>query len=80
MYRPKNWKNPYGEEQIKEISPTTMAVQMKDGRCYRDKQIVRMLEHRYEAGADAMLTALEPLIRKIAPSSKLIDILYGGKE
>lgn len=34
----------------------------------------------YEAGADAMLDALEPLIRKVAPSSKLVDILYGGKE
>jgi len=30
----------------------------------------------FEMGVDAMLLALEPLIRKIAPSSKLIDILY----
>jgi len=30
----------------------------------------------FEAGADAVLEALEPLIRKIAPSSKLVDILY----
>ena len=30
----------------------------------------------YEAGADAMLKSLERLIRKIDPSSKLIDILY----
>ncbi len=30
-----------------------------------------------EEGADAMLMGLEPLIRKIAPNSKLIDILYG---
>ena len=30
----------------------------------------------YDIGANAMLRALEPLIREIAPSSKLIDILY----
>jgi len=29
----------------------------------------------YEAGANAMLEALKPLIKKIAPSSKLMDIL-----
>ena len=30
----------------------------------------------YEAGYNKCLEDLEPLIRKIAPSSKLIDILY----
>jgi len=29
----------------------------------------------FEAGADAMLQAIKPLIKKIAPLSKLIDIL-----
>ena len=29
-----------------------------------------------EAAADAILKSLEPLIRDIAPSSKLVDILY----
>ena len=33
----------------------------------------------FEAGADAMIRALEPLIRRIAPSSKLVDIIYGDK-
>ena len=33
----------------------------------------------FEKGADTMLEALKPLIIKIAPSSKLMDILYGEK-
>ena len=37
-----------------------------------------IIERRaFENGADAMLAALQPLITKIAPSSKLMDILYG---
>ena len=31
----------------------------------------------YEDGADDMLKSLEPLIRRTAPFSKLINILYG---
>ena len=34
----------------------------------------------FEAGADAILRELEPLIREIAPSSRLVDILYPGEE
>jgi len=34
----------------------------------------------FEAGYDRCLSDLEPLIRKIAPSSSLIDILYGEKK
>ncbi len=33
-----------------------------------------------EEGADDILKSLEPLIRKIAPSSKLVDILYKGEK
>ena len=32
------------------------------------------------AGADAMLRALEPIIRDKAPSSSLIDLIYGGND
>ena len=33
-----------------------------------------------EAQYDKMLRLLEPIIRDIAPASKLIDILYGGND
>ena len=49
---------------------------------YGDEWWTSVCQHQYdrgeayETGYNACLEALEPLIRKIAPSSKLIDILY----
>ena len=57
---------------------------------YRPPGWDKMIEEAYllthhergmlEEGADAMLLALEPIIRDKAPSSSLIDILYGGND
>ncbi len=66
-WRPKGWQCPYWTPPSDEDSI---------GRKFRWEREGLSRGEAYEAGADAMLKALEPLIRKIAPSSKLIDILY----
>ncbi len=87
MWRSDDWVNPYtpisddefaewcGSHQIKGCGKTRT---MCEDYC---RPIALMGNaSAFEAGADAMLESLEPLIRKMAPSSKLIDVLYKKEE
>jgi len=49
---------------------------------FKDNPFVTYIapELAYELGANDMLIALEPLIRQIAPASRLVDILYKKEE
>ena len=61
MWRPRVWFNPF-----------------KSGKDCLDFQVIEPAMHEaFEEGADAMLRAIIPLVKKIAPSSKLVDILGG---
>tara|TARA_R100000049_G_C1930658_1_gene74648 strand:+ start:470 stop:1234 length:765 start_codon:yes stop_codon:yes gene_type:complete len=69
MYRPQNW--------------TEILLRHTRRRLDGDDRLTPTQRCCAEGGADAMLKSLEPLIRKVAPSSRLVDILYpknGGKE
>ena len=60
-WRPTSWNNPYHQ-----------SVDFGDGVISWNESP----EHKcYEEGADAMLQVIKRLIKKVAPSSKLIDIL-----
>ena len=58
MWRLDNWGNPYRDELVVKRDISTPAIQMKDGRCYKDDLYRKMMESTYEAGADAMLNAV----------------------
>ena len=68
MYRPPGWIPVISFEEITKINPSLVSMMTIKERKF------------FEAGADAMLKALEPIIRDIAPSSKLVDIMYTKKE
>jgi len=63
MWRPDDFKNPYGDEWFMSSCNHQYA-----------------LGESYEQGFNDCIQSLEPLIRKIAPSSKLVDILYEVKK
>ena len=77
-WRPEGWDNPYREfdldiDKLGEKHISLRVLSEKEAK-EADKHVV------FEVGADDILEALEPLIRKIAPSSKLIDILYPDED
>ena len=79
-WRPDNWGNPWNDpKNVVEFCQEFMDMRTADGTSPED--IMRQDRRDiYEYGADQMLKALEPLIRKVAPLSKLIDILYSDGE
>jgi len=62
-WRPDNWINPFHNEYKLPNEYMNLSSDWKTE------------VNIYEAGADAMLEAIKPLIKRIAPSSKLMDIL-----
>lgn len=69
-WRPSDWNNPfeeYGGLYNESLKGYLLTSEMAESN----------IAHReYEAGADAILKSLEPLIRQVEPNSKLVDILY----
>ncbi len=65
-YRPEEWEK-LRDKLIKE-------------NCECIRCAIPLCQPLAEATADAMLESLEPLIRRIAPSSLLIDILYSKEK
>jgi len=59
MYRPIDWNNPHEEYHNVCDIPTVQDAEYE----------------AYEAGADAMLTHIIELTRKLAPYSKLLEVL-----
>jgi len=70
MWRPDNWpKNPCDEcrEKVNDAFGLVCTWTCEENIAWMSR----------EDGADEILEALEPLIGRVAPNSKLVDIIYG---
>jgi len=75
MWRPENWKNPWGGEY--ELDRATLVAKFPDGRCV--PEVFRAgLENEFEAGADAMLRALKIESEKQKTAWQKIGELMGN--
>jgi len=75
MYRPDGWTKCPCDDCSLEMKCIDQYGYMCDLSCGK-----RSAWANYELGADAMLAGLEPLIRKMSPYGKLVDILYPKEE